>query len=133
MFVFGATAPVGQGLYINEVSRSQQRITVGKTPHGRIISSSQRPLPDKAQHSQQTPIPPVGFEPTISAGERPQTYALDRAVTGICHNKVRHITFTRHSWYCCTQLHTQSLNPERDRVRPFSFSILRKSEKFVAG
>jgi hypothetical protein len=25
-------------------------------------------------------MPPVGFEPTISAGERPQTYALDRAV-----------------------------------------------------
>ena len=25
----------------------------------------------------------VGFEPTISAGERPQTYALDRAATGI--------------------------------------------------
>jgi hypothetical protein len=24
-------------------------------------------------------MPPVGFEPTISAGERPQTYALDRA------------------------------------------------------
>jgi len=24
----------------------------------------------------------VGFEPTISAGERPQTYALDRAATG---------------------------------------------------
>jgi len=23
-------------------------------------------------------MPPVGFEPTISAGERPQTYALDR-------------------------------------------------------
>ena len=28
-------------------------------------------------------MPPVGFEPTISAGERPQTYALDRAATGI--------------------------------------------------
>ena len=27
-------------------------------------------------------MPPVGFEPTISAGERPQTYALDRAATG---------------------------------------------------
>jgi hypothetical protein len=27
-------------------------------------------------------MPPVGFEPTISAGERPQTYALDRSVTG---------------------------------------------------
>jgi len=25
---------------------------------------------------------PVEFEPTISAGERPQTYALDRAATG---------------------------------------------------
>ena len=25
---------------------------------------------------------PVGFEPTISAGERPHTYALDRAATG---------------------------------------------------
>ena len=27
-------------------------------------------------------MPPVGFEPTISLGERPQTYALDRAATG---------------------------------------------------
>jgi hypothetical protein len=26
---------------------------------------------------------PVGFEPTISAGERPQTYALDRATKSI--------------------------------------------------
>ena len=28
------------------------------------------------------PCPPVGFEPAISAGERPQTYALDRRATG---------------------------------------------------
>jgi hypothetical protein len=28
-------------------------------------------------------MPPVGFERTISAGERPKTYALDRAATGI--------------------------------------------------
>ena len=27
-------------------------------------------------------MPPVGFGPTISASERPQTYALDRAATG---------------------------------------------------
>ena len=26
-------------------------------------------------------MPPVGFEPKISAGERPQTYALHRAAT----------------------------------------------------
>jgi len=25
---------------------------------------------------------PVGFEPTISVGERPQTHILDRAATG---------------------------------------------------
>jgi hypothetical protein len=28
-------------------------------------------------------MPPVGFEPTVSAGERPKNYALDRAATGI--------------------------------------------------
>jgi len=40
----------------------------------------------------------VVFEPTISAGERPQTYALDRAVTGtgspqtiMIQNRTRHI------------------------------------------
>jgi hypothetical protein len=27
-------------------------------------------------------MPPVRFEPAISADERPQTYALDRAATG---------------------------------------------------
>jgi len=27
-------------------------------------------------------MPPVRFEPTISAGERPQTYALERAAIG---------------------------------------------------
>jgi len=29
------------------------------------------------------PCPSVGFEPTVSAGERPQTHALDRAATGV--------------------------------------------------
>ena len=28
-------------------------------------------------------MPPEGLEPTIPASERPQTYALDRAATGI--------------------------------------------------
>jgi len=27
-------------------------------------------------------MPPEGFKPTISAGELPQTYALDRAAIG---------------------------------------------------
>jgi hypothetical protein len=33
-------------------------------------------------HNRQTSMPPVGFEPPISAGGRPQTYAVDRAGTG---------------------------------------------------
>jgi hypothetical protein len=33
-------------------------------------------------HNRQASIPPAGFEPTISAGRRLQTYALDRAATG---------------------------------------------------
>ena len=33
-------------------------------------------------HIRQISTPLVGFEPTISAGERPKTYALDRAATG---------------------------------------------------
>jgi len=32
-------------------------------------------------------MPPVGFEPIISAGERPKTYALERAATGTGVNK----------------------------------------------
>jgi hypothetical protein len=34
-------------------------------------------------NNRQTSMPPVGFELTISAGQRPQAYAIDHAVTGI--------------------------------------------------
>ena len=34
---------------------------------------------------------PVGFEPTISAGERLQTYTLDRAATGIDFRLLREL------------------------------------------
>jgi len=36
-------------------------------------------------------MPPVGFEPKISTDERPQTYALDRAATGI-DTKIKNVT-----------------------------------------
>jgi hypothetical protein len=32
-------------------------------------------------------MPPMGFKPTISTGEQPQTYALDRTSTGIGKTK----------------------------------------------
>jgi hypothetical protein len=38
-------------------------------------------------------MPSVGFDPTISAGERPQTYALDRAATGTGHKGIIQMLF----------------------------------------
>ena len=38
--------------------------------------------PPENTHNRHTSMNPVGFEPTIPAGERPKTYALDRAATG---------------------------------------------------
>ena len=72
---------MGHGLLIHAVSRSHT------TPHHsrwdssrRVISSSQRPLPDNI-HNRQPFMSPVGFEPPISTGERPQTFVLHRAAT----------------------------------------------------
>ena len=67
-----------------DVSRSHTTMQHSRQDSsGRVISSSQRPLPDNTRHSQQTNIhAPVGFEPTVSVGERPQNYPLDRAATG---------------------------------------------------
>ena len=63
--------PVGQGLLIHEVSRSHTTTHHSRQDSsGRVISSSLRPLPDNT-HNGQTSMPPVGFEPSISAGERP--------------------------------------------------------------
>jgi len=45
-----------------------------------VISSSQRPLLDNTQQSQQRDFhDPRGIPTYNPAGERPQTYALDRA------------------------------------------------------
>jgi len=47
-----------------------------------VIDTTQRPLPDKTQYSQETDIHiSGGFETTIPARKRPQTQAVDRATT----------------------------------------------------
>jgi len=50
-----------------------------------------------------TPMPPVGFEPTISASERPQTYASCCAATGTGCKKCAASTFRVQKWgsVCC--------------------------------
>ena len=65
------------------LDHTQRRTTVGRAPLDKS-SARRRDLFLKTQntHNRQTFMSPVGFEPTISAGERLQTYALDRAATG---------------------------------------------------
>ena len=62
---------------------TQRRTTDGRTPLDEW-STRRRDLylTTHDTHNRQTSMPPVGFEPTISADERPHTYALDRSATG---------------------------------------------------
>ena len=57
---------------------------------------------------------PMGFEPTISAGERPQTYALVRAAT-VTSNLCIYVTYI---CYYCSQMLERCLNC-KDLVHTF--------------
>jgi len=84
LFVFGATAP--QWATASSFTRFLDhtwRITVGRTPLDEWSARRKNLYLTKHNiHNRQTSMAPVGFEPTISAGERPQTHFLDRAATG---------------------------------------------------
>jgi hypothetical protein len=65
-----------------EVSYSHTyRHTVG------LLWTSDQPVAEAStytgQHNRQTSMPSAGFEPATPVTKRQQTYALDRAVTGI--------------------------------------------------
>ena len=61
----------------------QRRATVGRTPLDEwSIRRGDLYLTTHNNQNRQTFMPSVGFEPTISAGGRPKTYALDRTATG---------------------------------------------------
>ena len=71
-------------LFMRFLDQTQRRTTVGRTPlDERSARRRDLYLTTHNTHNRQISMPPVGFEPTISAGERPQTYALDCGVTGI--------------------------------------------------
>jgi hypothetical protein len=75
------------------LDHTQWRNTIRRTPLYER-SACRRDLYLTTQHSQQTDIQPlVGFEPIISAGGRPQTYALDRAATGTGVYYIKILTF----------------------------------------
>ena len=66
------------------LDHTQRRTTVGRTPLDEL--SARRKdiyLKTHNNHYRQTSMPPVGFETTVSADERPQTYVLDLEGSGI--------------------------------------------------
>jgi hypothetical protein len=61
----------------------QRHNTVGRTPLDEWSARLRHPyLTTHNNPKRMTVMPPARFEPTISADERPQTNALDRAATG---------------------------------------------------
>ena len=56
-------------------------------------------------------MPPAGFEPSISAGERPRTYALDRAATGT-------------GIMCCSIVMLQKKAPHLNALTKYQYVIL---------
>jgi hypothetical protein len=74
---------------------TQRRATVGRTPLDEWPAiRKDHYLTTHNTHNRQISMPSVGFETTISAGERPKTYALDRAATGTgiyIHKLVFHV------------------------------------------
>jgi hypothetical protein len=83
-FLHGSTAPNGPGPpHCRGFTITLRHTTVGRTPLDEW-SARRRELYLKTHdtHTRQTSIPPAGFEPAISAGERPQVHALNRTATG---------------------------------------------------
>jgi hypothetical protein len=69
--------------FLRFLDYTQRRTTVGRTPLDEWSARRKDLYPTTHNtHNRQTSMPLVRFETTISAGERPQTYALDRAATG---------------------------------------------------
>jgi len=83
-FILARQPLIGHGLLIHEVSRSHSDApqSVGLLWTSDQLVAETSTWQTHKTHNRQTSMPPMSFEPTISAGERPQTYALDRAATG---------------------------------------------------
>jgi hypothetical protein len=70
-------------------------------------------------HNRQTPMPPVEFQPSISASERPQTHALDGAAAWIGHlsSRVKYTYPFVYRGFC--RLHGMRLNVKFYKVHCF--------------
>jgi hypothetical protein len=69
--------------FLTFLHHTQRRTTVSRTPLDEWSDRRRDPyLTTYTTNNRQTSMPLAGFEPTISASERPQAHALDRAATG---------------------------------------------------
>jgi len=91
-------------------------------------------------------MPLVGFEPTISAGERPQTYALDRADIEIGSSSRRSVNFIlllkslavdlyfewQSDWKMSSFVSTSSMKNRRRRRRSGQIATKTKTKQAAA-
>ena len=78
------------------LDHTQRHTTVGRTPLDKWSARRRDLYLTTHNTDNKHPCRPVWFEPTISAGDRPQTYALDRAATGISPVQYTLVKITRH-------------------------------------
>jgi hypothetical protein len=69
-------------------------------------------------------MPPVGFEPTISAGERPKTYVLDREANGTGFNPLIILAITSLFTMASLSARTLSINAIAYQVNTTVHSLL---------
>jgi hypothetical protein len=103
------------------LDHTQRRAAVGRTPLDEW-SARRRDLylTSHSTRKGQTSIPPVGFEPAVSEGERPQTHALDRAATG-----------TGIFRFYPSECHEYLVKKENDILYSSSVTVYTSSRKFL--
>jgi hypothetical protein len=111
---YGATASSGpRPPHYRGFTITLRHITVGRTPLDEW-SARRRDLylTTHNTHKRQTSRPPAGFEPAIPVSERPETHALDRAVTGKISCMKCIIEDTQSCWAFVSPMQTQGLYTE---------------------
>jgi len=82
------------------LDHSQWCTTVGRTPVAEWLARRRDLyLTTHNPHNRRTSMAPVGFKPTISAGDRPKAYAFDRATAWIGFCPCPSMHFCRHQLY----------------------------------
>ena len=94
---WGPARAMASSFLMRFLGHTQRRTTVGRTPLDEWSALCRDLyLTTHNTHNRKTSMLQAGFEPTISAGERPQTYALDRAANGTGDNYLHGLYYGLH-------------------------------------